>query len=269
MPEPAVGEAGAQRRPEQAELRVPRPGRRPVEDRDCFPRLPHPEASLPITPRARMRSPVAPDRAETRHAEAENHRAAGPKRLESSRRPRALGSSGAGRTGRALSPEPGSALGLPWVCWSFRVDFLERSGGAAGWGERKPGAAAGQVREPSVPCPGTAVICAPHRTQLWCSPPSLPRPSLRGRVYSPPPARGWSFQEPPRLSPHRPIQQESGLNRQVFRPINRQETEAGGLVFILLICPHLRPPHLPPALPRREPRLMGRVQRTARLQDQD
>lgn len=34
--------------------------------------------------------------------------------------------------------------------------------------------------DPSVPCPGTAVICAPHSTQLSSSPPS--RPALRRRL---------------------------------------------------------------------------------------
>lgn len=89
MPKPAVREEGTQWRQEQAELPVPGLGRRPAGTGTVSPWLPNPEASLPITPRMRMRSPVAPDRAETSHAEAENHRAADPKRLESGRRARA------------------------------------------------------------------------------------------------------------------------------------------------------------------------------------
>lgn len=266
MPEPAVGEAGVQRRQEQAKLTVPRPGRASGRAGDCVLWLPNPEASLPITPRVRMQSPVAPDRAETRHAEAENHRAVRPKGLESCRRARALGSSGAGHTGRACSPEPGSAreTGAGSSEWTFSSARAARRGGA----NTRLEAAAGQVLEPSVPSPGTAVICAPHRTQLWCAPPALPRPSKRRAGLRPAAGSGVEL---PRAPPLPTLPNPTGVWPKLtdFRPINRQKTEARVLGLILPICPHLRPPHLPPALPRREPRLVGRVQRTARLQDKD
>lgn len=74
----------------------------------------------------------------------------------------------------------------------------------AGWGERaRRELQQVSLAQPSVPCPGTAVICAPHRTQLGSSPSFPPRPALsaarpvlarrpRPRVLSPTPARSWS-----------------------------------------------------------------------------
>lgn len=55
----------------------------------------------------------------------------------------------------------------------------------AGWGERaRRELQQVSLAQPSVPCPGTAVICAPHRTQLSSSPPS--RPALAAaRLFQP------------------------------------------------------------------------------------
>lgn len=103
---------GSTLRQEQAELLVPQPGKAFGRGGDCVPQRPNPEASLPIVSRARMQSPVRGVRAPPRrdgHEEAENHRAAGPKCPASCRRARALRSPRAGHTGKACSPEPGSA----------------------------------------------------------------------------------------------------------------------------------------------------------------
>lgn len=49
------------------------------------------------------------------------------------------------------------------------------AGATAGWGERaRREQQQVSLAQAPVPCPGTAVICAPHRTQLCSSPPSRP-----------------------------------------------------------------------------------------------
>lgn len=124
---------------------------------------------------------------------------------------------GAGPTGGARSPEPGSAPGNR-RCFS-REGFLQRSSDGGVGRAREAGAAAGQPGSASVPCPGTAVICAPHRTQLGSSPPSRPalsaaRPFLAGHRL-----RGGAWREIPPTWLFHPLQPASCFDGQTSWPM--------------------------------------------------
>lgn len=199
MPNSALAEARAEARPRQqgeAGRPVPRPRNAPGRGLGEGVRgAPGPEASC--APRGRSQRPTrgtgdpetlgrgcgaraAAARAVASRAEAGNHTLARWPQMPSVWSPPLLAPPpGAGPAGGARSPEPGSARGTgaasPEKAFSSaRV--------AAGWGERTRRELQ-QVRlaQPSVPCPGTAVICAPHRTQLGCSPPSRPALPEAGR----------------------------------------------------------------------------------------
>lgn len=110
------------------------------------------------------RSPAAPRPRTTR-------RSVRPTCRESRRRrPRPPARGGTSRWG--CSPEPGSARGTgaasPERAFSNAL-------ATAGWGERaRRELQQVSLAQPSVPCPRTAVICAPHRSLLGSSPASRP-----------------------------------------------------------------------------------------------
>lgn len=151
MPEPAVGEEGAQRRQEQAELPVPPPGKRPAGTGTASPgslsrglAAYHPSGEDAESGRTR------PRRNRPRGGqEPQGRRPQTPRVLSPRARARALGSSGVGHTGRARSPEPGSARGTGAGSseWSFSSARAARRGGANARQELQ------QVRFLSLPCP--------------------------------------------------------------------------------------------------------------------
>ena len=165
-------------------------------------------------------------------------------------------------------------LDLPWGTEAASPErAFSRAQATVEWGERaRRELQQVSLAQTSVPCPGTAVICAPHRTLLSSSPPS--RPALTVPAHFGAQRRLWG-----------------GAWRDVHAPQAVAPTparfwlrwtgtwtckkEAGGACGARGVGIH--PPHPPPpppsapspALPRREPRPLGRNQRASRFQEPD
>lgn len=138
---------------------------------------------------------------------------------------------GEGPAGGARSPEPGSAPGNR-RCFS-REGFLERSGDGGVGRAREAGAAAGQ--------PGSAFRALPRN---------------RGDLRASPHPSSLTHSSPLLVSMDRHFDLCGGVGG-ASGPRGEE------------IRPHLHPLHLSLALPRREPRLLGRVKWTPRFQGED
>lgn len=229
----------------------------------------------PGAPPGRMRCPGrAPRRSRPLarvggRAEAESHTSA--RWPQTPRVPSPPPPPGAGPAGGARSPEPGSAPGNG-RCFS-RKGFLERSGDGGGGGRaREAGAAGGQSRSAFRTLPGNRgdLRASPHPARLLAAFP--PRPSSRPPIPVRRRLRGgaWSTTPPPELP--RPLQSDLGYDGQTPWPVGRGVRGASETKGVVIHPPHPPPPPPAPpssALPRREPRPLGRVRRTARFQGGD
>lgn len=165
---------------------------------------------------------------------------------------------GAGPAGGARSPEPGSAPGNR-RCFS-REGFLERSGDGGVGRAREAGAAAGQPGSAfrALPRNRGDLRASPHPARLLAVLPAPPRPLSR------PPSPRPTAPPPSSLTHSSPLLVSMDRHFDLCRGVGGASGPRGEE-----IRPHLHPLHLSLALPRREPRLLGRVKWTPRFQEED